>query len=198
MNILKWLDNVGQAIEGCTVYDRSHLIQDDHYDECGGKNYVFPKGTYSWVETILLPTVEHRIKLNTEVTAINWSWSGSSKVKVTTNEMTYLADHVIVTPSIGFLKENHKQLFMPPLPEDKCKAIDNLPFAKVEKSILYYDEPFWPASENDAFEGYYFVPGEDDDQLDLEMSSILGREVSTRIIFRFNSGENKYFKGTKF
>lgn len=50
-----------------------------------------------------------------------------------------LADHVIVTASIGFLRENEESFFVPPLPEEHRKAIHGVGFGLVAKVFLVWD-----------------------------------------------------------
>jgi len=51
--------------------------------------------------------------------------SGGPPVLVSTkNGFMVPADHVIVTVSLGVLKERHRLLFVPPLPDFKVKTIE--------------------------------------------------------------------------
>lgn len=69
-----------------------------------------------------LPVLNKTI-LNTEVTKVDYS-SEDSSVKITTLDgKEYIADHVIMTPSLGVLKAQYETLFNPPLPESKIKTI---------------------------------------------------------------------------
>lgn len=56
---------------------------------------------------------------------------------------SYDADHVIVTVSLGVLKENYKSLFIPQLPHMKVNAIEGLSFGAVDKIYLEFERPFW-------------------------------------------------------
>lgn len=61
--------------------------------------------------------------LNAEVTKIDYS-SEDGPVKLTTQDgKEYLADHVILTPSLGVLKAQYETMFNPQLPESKIKNI---------------------------------------------------------------------------
>ncbi len=57
------------------------------------------------------------------------------------NGAKFYADHVVCTLPLGLLKER-RDLFMPPLPEDKRRAMERLNFGTVNKILLEYERPF--------------------------------------------------------
>ncbi|XP_052748332.1 spermine oxidase-like isoform X3 [Galleria mellonella] len=90
-----------------------------------------------------LPTLD--IKLSTEVTRVAWSRAADGNVTVTTADgATYTADNVIVTVSLGVLKERYATLFSPQLPIDKIIAINKISMGVMDKIILSFDKPWWP------------------------------------------------------
>lgn len=54
-----------------------------------------------------------------------------------------LADCVIVTCSLGYLKENQKNMFNPPLPVQFSQAIEDLGFGLINKIFLDFGIPWW-------------------------------------------------------
>ncbi|KAJ2950550.1 hypothetical protein O0L34_g8797 [Tuta absoluta] len=90
-----------------------------------------------------LPTLT--IKLNSEVTKIDWPLEGESKVSVTTKDGTvYKAENVIVTISLGVLKEKYETLFSKPLPDQHIKAIKKLEMGLLGKIIFSFANAWWP------------------------------------------------------
>ncbi|KAJ6636279.1 Peroxisomal N(1)-acetyl-spermine/spermidine oxidase [Pseudolycoriella hygida] len=105
--------------------------------------------------------VDEKILFNKEVTNIDWN---SNEVIVKCADGSeYRADHVIVTVSLGFLKQNYKTLFTPQLPEKKVNAIENTGFGTLGKIFLEFEEPFWPTVNWTAY--FFLWKKEDRDKL---------------------------------
>ncbi len=66
-----------------------------------------------------------------------------SPIKVVTNDQTYFANKVIVTVSLGVLK-NQTIKFFPELPKEKQQAIHQLQMGVLDKILLQFSESFWP------------------------------------------------------
>lgn len=57
----------------------------------------------------------------------------------------YNADHVIVTTSLGVLKNFHESLFIPELPSYKVNSIEGIGFGTVNKILLKFPTKWWPS-----------------------------------------------------
>ncbi|KAI5636668.1 flavin containing amine oxidoreductase domain-containing protein [Phthorimaea operculella] len=86
------------------------------------------------------------IKLKTEVKKIEWPQEAKKNVKVTTKDGTvYEANNVIVTISLGVLKDKYKTLFSPVLPQKKVTAIEKIQMGKIGKIIFSFPTAWWPS-----------------------------------------------------
>ncbi|CAE7697378.1 Smox [Symbiodinium sp. CCMP2592] len=93
------------------------------------------------------------IRLGCSVESIRWSDDGvqltwrSRDSSSEVDEVHFHADHVVVTTSLGVLKDSVASggplRFEPPLPEPKRAAIERLGFGTVDKVLLLYEQPWW-------------------------------------------------------
>ncbi|KAG7190623.1 hypothetical protein KM043_006707 [Ampulex compressa] len=88
-----------------------------------------------------LPIME-KIEFNTAVSTIDYSSKNGIVVK-TKGGSTYVASHVIFTPSLGVLKHDHTKMFIPPLPELKQRAIAGSNIGTVNKIFLEFKHRWW-------------------------------------------------------
>jgi spermine oxidase len=84
------------------------------------------------------------IKFKTEVKKITYADNAQVQLQLS-DGTTMAADHVIVTPSLGYLKANSASLFSPALPSDIMSAINGIGFNSINKIFLVYTAPFWAA-----------------------------------------------------
>ena len=96
-------------------------------------------------EKILLQTTVRSISFNAEKNYV--------EVRIEETGEVIVADHVVVTVSLGVLKTLHRQLFSPALSERKQQAIDHLGYGMIGKVVLIYDKPFWSNWKFDYVDG---------------------------------------------
>ncbi|XP_055610824.1 spermine oxidase-like [Uranotaenia lowii] len=90
--------------------------------------------------------LQNFLVLNQRVININYPAEPDEKCTVTCADGNkYSADHVIITVSLGVLKENYPTLFTPKLPSMKINAISGLYIGTIDKMILEFEQPFWPS-----------------------------------------------------
>lgn len=137
-----------------------------------------------------------------EVTRINWTSSSESDTPkrpypvtvLCSNGKSFEADHVMLTMSLGVLKEKHSSLFCPSLPTDKINAIQRLGFGYVGKIFLEFEEPFWSSDEcsihlvwEDKKNGQNEVVNAEHDWDDQECNIIEAEEVNSPWVRRLFS-----------
>ncbi|XP_076373029.1 spermine oxidase-like [Tachypleus tridentatus] len=126
---------------------------------CPG-NYLinFKNGFQSVIKSLSKDIPSKQLCLSKPVSCIHWQEMHEGKALPTvTVECSdgdrICADHVILTTSVGYLKQTNHTLFSPPLPDKKQELLTHLGFGSVEKIFLVFDTPFW--SDSDL--GFQFV-----------------------------------------
>lgn len=102
--------------------------------------------------TLLAPLVRdiprENLHYNHAVHTIKWSFCDEPRVKVTClNGKEFEADYVIVTFSLGVLKEKYDCMFEPELPQTKQEAIRALAIGHINRVYLEYVNPWWAPGE---------------------------------------------------
>ncbi|XP_044598193.1 spermine oxidase-like [Cotesia glomerata] len=190
--LLHLFDLMQMVLEAGDTWHEISAIGVRDYDECEGDQAInWKERSYTTILDILMkkyPNPEEELpvknitKLNTKVTEIKYE---KTPVKViTANKEEYLADHVIVTPSLGVLQKNIDTLFNPHLTGKKLNAIQNLSFGHVAKIILYYENPWW-LDEPVYFRAVYWTAADREEmEKDPEKRWMLGISVGIRVEYR--------------
>ncbi|NXL67429.1 PAOX oxidase, partial [Chordeiles acutipennis] len=140
------------CISGTHSMDLVALEPFGEYVSLPGLDCTFPGGYSSLSDRMLSALSEDIVLLNKAVRTIQWQGSFHEEgdkdrdfpVRVECEDGdTFLADHVIVTIPLGFLKEHHQDFFQPPLPKQKAEAIRRLGFGTNNKIFLEFEKPFW-------------------------------------------------------
>ncbi|GFU06879.1 hypothetical protein NPIL_304162 [Nephila pilipes] len=136
------------------------------WDECPEELYhiEFSNGFSSLLDAVLSQLSSDVVHLNTPVKCVKWSKNLNDNfynqmfvknrsedsfpvVLECDNGERFYADSVIVTASVGFLKENIDSFFSPSLPQNKLEAFASVGFGTVNKIFLIYDKPFWTSDD---------------------------------------------------
>ncbi|XP_022833971.1 protein anon-37Cs-like isoform X3 [Spodoptera litura] len=155
-NLLEFLDLVIDNYESSNSWNE--VSTESKYTELGGYQHMsWHRHGYKTLFEILLNTYNNGpgypnldIKLKKEVTQIAWPQDPTQDVVVYCKDgSSYRAKNVIVTVSLGVLKERYTTFFVPSLPQDKITPIHTISIGVVAKIILlfdtpWYSEPNWP------------------------------------------------------
>ncbi|NXI90137.1 PAOX oxidase, partial [Psophia crepitans] len=140
------------CISGTHSLDLVALQPFGEYVSLPGLDCTFPGGYGSLPDRLLSALPAGTVLLNKAVRTIRWRGSfhedgdlgRAFPVRVECEDGdAFLADHVIVTVPLGFLKERHQDFFQPPLPRRKAEAIRRLGFGTNNKIFLEFERPFW-------------------------------------------------------
>ncbi|NWX01921.1 PAOX oxidase, partial [Caloenas nicobarica] len=140
------------CISGTHSMDLVALEPFGEYVSLPGLDCTFPGGYSSLPDRMVSSLPEGTVLLNKAVRTIQWRGSFREEgdqardfpVRVECEDGdAFLADHVIVTIPLGFLKEHHQDFFQPPLPQRKAEAIRRLGFGTNNKIFLEFEQPFW-------------------------------------------------------
>jgi len=146
-NVLLNLQNI---IEGCDSLDTVDLASYSQFAYCMGGDLSVTGGLDQMLYKLKENIPDDKILLKRMVCNVNWSCNQyHNKVVVkafnieTRKDEFYLADYVVCTTPLGFLKANHDTFFTPHLPPHKIEAIEKLGFGSVTKVIMRFEENLW-------------------------------------------------------
>lgn len=140
-------------IAGCNSMHDVSLSEVGAFEELPGVHYVIPPGFQAVVDLLSQDIPDEKLLLNHPVTRITWNNSSNSDNANTNhyevcvecqNGKRFYGDHVLVTCSIGYLKQHHERMFNPPLPNHKSETINRISIGTVNKVILEFEGQVFP------------------------------------------------------
>lgn len=128
------------TISGCHDMNEVSLANIGSYSELNGGHVVLPNGYESVINVVKAKIPKEHILTNHPVIRIEYDMLDDNKCKVyCQNGRTFKAEFVILTASVGFLKENAADLFHPSLSSEKLKAIENIGFGTVDRIYAEFE-----------------------------------------------------------
>ena len=152
--LLEWHKNYQLVDNACHRLDELSVEAWNQYQECPGNYCQLVKGGFiSIVNHLLEGLPGDAIRCGQPVEKIIWEGNnannGSGVVLKMASGIQYQCNHVIVTCSIGFLREHWADFFQPSLPAERLAMFNGIGFGSITKIAMMFDEPFW--------EGYIFL-----------------------------------------
>ncbi|XP_037870114.1 uncharacterized protein LOC101745648 isoform X3 [Bombyx mori] len=149
--ILHFLDLLVDNYEASNSWN--DVTTQTHYVDLEGDQHMsWHRNGYSTLFDILLNTYKGgpgypnlEIQLNKEVVLIEWPTDPEQLVTVSCKDGTkYTANNVIVTVSLGVLKERYDKLFTPVLPSRKISAIQQISVGVIAKVAMSFPAKWFP------------------------------------------------------
>lgn len=143
-NLLK----VECCVNGSHSMDEVGLGAFGLYETLPGLDCTFPRGYEGLINHLMSELPGGSVTYNQPVSCVHWNDSETREGPVTVEcegGERITADHVIVTVSLGYLKNHHSTLFNPPLPLHKLHSVQRLGFGTNNKIFVEFDSPWWDA-----------------------------------------------------
>ncbi|XP_068206582.1 peroxisomal N(1)-acetyl-spermine/spermidine oxidase-like isoform X2 [Palaemon carinicauda] len=142
-----WLHLLEQIVnyeEGTDNWLESSAIDTGRYSNYG-LDFQWKDGYDTLINSLKANLSDNLVRLSTPVCRITWNGIEQDKVLVETKgrQSAYLADHVLVTASVGHLKERHGHLFRPALPEKLIKDLSGIELGVADKVQMGWPAPWW-------------------------------------------------------
>ncbi|XP_037292366.1 spermine oxidase isoform X4 [Manduca sexta] len=150
-SFLFFMDLVIDNLEASNSWNDLSTFSD--YEELKGHQYAsWHRYGYKTFFELMLNTYNNGpgypnldIALNKEVSRITWPRQPAEDAVVSCSDgSVYRARSVIVTVSLGVLKERHNTLFSAALPSEKTTAIEKMSIGVIGKVVLAFEKPWWP------------------------------------------------------
>jgi hypothetical protein len=138
--------NEERSDTACDDLRRLSAVGWNEYEDFDGNQFTRLKHSYSrLVDYFLSQIPKENLMLSRLVERVMWSSGSHVELgvlnRVTGSRDVIVADFVITTTSLGYLKSFHHSLFEPKLPLNKIKAIENLGFGVVNKVFVVFEKP---------------------------------------------------------
>ncbi|XP_076039581.1 peroxisomal N(1)-acetyl-spermine/spermidine oxidase-like [Oratosquilla oratoria] len=159
---LRFFENLVCDWEGTGSWMDVSAEDADHF-EYFGDNYQWTNGYDAIVDYLVKYVPENEIHISTPVCKVYWDLAGTLKnasstfgipsgyeprsedaaLVVTADGSSYVSRIVLMTASLGHLKERHEKLFIPRLPQSKIDVFNGMELGVANKVQIGFPERFW-------------------------------------------------------
>ncbi|XP_063595493.1 protein anon-37Cs-like [Penaeus indicus] len=135
---------------GLSDWNEQSAKDADYFTDWGNDEWnQWADGYDTLVDYLMKDIPESKVKLSSPVCRVFWGKKvegaslGNRVLVVTADEVSYLANHVITTVSVGVLKRRHSEIFTPPLKKSYRKALAVTELGIADKVQLGWDSSWW-------------------------------------------------------
>ncbi|XP_076055663.1 peroxisomal N(1)-acetyl-spermine/spermidine oxidase-like [Oratosquilla oratoria] len=160
---LQALKNLITVVEGVPWTDVSARDVDQFIDL--GEDYQWYNGFDTLLTYLQMNIPKDAIRTSTPVCKIYWNLMPNSSsteeeedenipestLVVTADGSSFVTKVVLVTTSIGYLKEHHNTLFLPPLPKWKLNSIEGMGLGVANKIHIGWTKRWWGPKPLDVY-----------------------------------------------
>lgn len=157
--IFEWAIRYLTIDNSCDTLDDLSVNMYGNFKVAGGPEHLTIKSGYeSLLKVISKDIPPKNILLNTAVQLVHWKQFTKNEsempiILVLDNSRTITAKCVIITCSLGYLKDHAQKMFVPHLPLSQQLSIINMGFGTINKIYLNFGEPWWEPETK----GFQFV-----------------------------------------
>lgn len=148
--IFDWMTRFLIIDNSCYTLDDLSLKSWGNFKFVGGPEHLSFKAGYSSIlRTIADGLNPNNLHLNTAVEVIEWQQNINvdelerSIVLTLSDKRKISTKCVIITCSLGYLKDNYHNMFVPPLPRHYASGIECLGFGLINKVFLHFGKVWW-------------------------------------------------------
>ncbi|KAF7382463.1 hypothetical protein HZH68_015382 [Vespula germanica] len=148
--IFDWMTRFLIIDNSCFTLDELSLKGWGNFKFVGGPEYLSFKAGYNSILKFIADNLDpNNLRLNSAVEVIEWQQninineSEKSIILTLSNEKQIFTKCVIITCSLGHLKENYQKMFVPPLPCNYTLGIECLGFGLINKIFLDFGQSWW-------------------------------------------------------
>ncbi|XP_064079758.1 spermine oxidase-like isoform X2 [Macrobrachium nipponense] len=122
----------------------------ERFDKRYNNGLTSPTEKSAWKHYLQMESIPtDALKTSSPVCKVFWDKDPDGKaLVVTATRESYLAYYVLVTASVGHLKERHLQLFDPPLPAGYQSNLNRIELGVADKVQLGWQEPWWDKAQS--------------------------------------------------
>ncbi|XP_066938933.1 spermine oxidase-like [Macrobrachium rosenbergii] len=127
-----WMDKSARDADHFTEWDMADLRP-------------WKRGFDAFIQYLREDIPASQIQTSSPVCKVFWDSDDAegSVLVVTSTREAYIADYVVVTTSLGHLKERHASMFDPPLPSEYLDTLNGIELGVTDKILIGWNEPWW-------------------------------------------------------